>query len=339
MESVPRLISIVIPVFNEAEVLPLLRKRLETLRSSLPYPAEWVMVDDGSRDGTPGYLSKWADSDHQVKVVSLTRNFGHQAAITCGLDVAAGDVVVVMDADLQDPPELIPKMVEEYRKGFDIVYARRAERHGESTFKRLSAFLFYKFMRRFVHSELPQNTGEFRLMSRSSVEALARMREGYRFIRGMTAWLGFSQTEIVFDRPPRAAGNTKFPTIKMLRFAWDAILSFTTLPIRIATYIGIVVILLGVGVAIHALRLRLMSGQAVPGWASLVILNTTMGGMILLFLGLLGEYIGRIYEELKHRPLYIVHTTRNIASVVERPRAYCEPSKLKSSPRPKVRSA
>src|SRR6187399_1753846 len=221
----PGLLSFVIPMYNEAEVLPILIPRLEQLAMSLPCAVEWVVVNDGSRDSTANLLAAWASRDPRVKFVDFARNFGHPAALTAGLDHAVGDAVVVMDADLQDPPEIVAGMLARYREGYDIAYAQRTKRHGETAFKVATAAGFYWIMRAFVHRSLPANSSDFRLMSRSAVDALGHLREGQRFLRGMVTWIGFPQVAVPFERPSRAAGTTKYSTRKMVAFAWDAILS------------------------------------------------------------------------------------------------------------------
>src|SRR3984957_9895638 len=223
----PALLSLIIPLFNEEQVLPLLRERLTALLTQFPCPAELILINDGSTDRTIEHLLKWAAEENRVKVLGLARNFGHQIAVTAGLDAVRGEAVVVMDGDLQDPPELILAMLEEYKKGYDVVYAQRRKREGETIFKRLTAWGFYRFMRRYVHPDLPPDTGDFRLISRPCLNALREMRETHRFLRGMVAWVGFPQTAVQFDRAPRAAGETKYPLTKMLRFAWTAAVSFS----------------------------------------------------------------------------------------------------------------
>jgi dolichol-phosphate mannosyltransferase len=300
----------VIPAYNEEEVLPLLRPRLEALLVTLPCPAEVVFVDDGSRDLTAGMLRAWAATDPRIKVLELSRNFGHQAAVTAGTDHAAGEAVVIMDADLQDPPELVLEMLARYRDGYDVVYAQRARRHGETLLKRMTAAVFYWIMRKFVHRELPASTGDFRLMSRAVTEALSHLREGQRFIRGMVTWLGFAQTSVQFDRPGRAAGTTKYPFRKMFRFAWDAILSFSSAPLRATVYLGFLTFLFGVVVSAYSV-FRWAQGGTVAGWTTIIVLQSFIGGMTLIGLGMVGEYIGRIYDESKQRPIYIVHRATN----------------------------
>ncbi|MFN0121273.1 MAG: glycosyltransferase family 2 protein [Blastocatellia bacterium] len=310
----PTLLSIVIPVYNEQESLPHLRQSLESLATQLPCPVEWILVNDGSRDQTRHLLLAWARTDDRLHVVDFARNFGHQAALTAGLDHAAGDAVAVMDADLQDPPELILDMLTRYCEGYDIAYAQRTRRHGETFFKRATASGFYWLMRKFIHHDLPANTGDFRLMSRDAVNAIRHMREGQRFLRGMITWIGFAQIAVPFERPPRVAGETKFSAHKMLAFAWDAIISFSSAPLQVAMTFGTLVFFFGLGYAGYAFFRAMMYGDLVPGWATLVILQCLIGGSILLCLGIIGEYIGRIYEEIKGRPIYIVRELVNFTA-------------------------
>ncbi len=311
VNSSPRLLSIVLPLYNEQEVLPLLRDRLEKLTPRLPCPVEWILVNDGSRDATGRLLFDWARADPRARVVDLSRNFGHQAAVTAGVDHAAGDAVVIMDADLQDPPELVLEMLKRLAEGFDVVYAQRTRRHGEGIFKRATAKAFYWLMRRFVHPDLPPDTGDFRLMSRSAVEALAHLREGQRFLRGMVTWVGFRQTTVQFERPPRAAGETKYPLRKMIRFAWTAILSFSSLPLHLSTYLGLAVFVFGIAYGAYALVQAIIFHDVVTGWTSIIVLQAVLGGAILVCLGMIGEYVARIYDEIKRRPIYIVRETAN----------------------------
>jgi polyisoprenyl-phosphate glycosyltransferase len=317
----PTLLSFIIPVYNEEEVFLYLRERLVTLAAELPCPVEWIIINDGSSDRTGSLLLDWASEDPRAKVIEFARNFGHQAALTAGLDCAAGDVIVVMDADLQDPPELVHEMLARYREGYDIAFAQRIKRHGEGLFKRASAAAFYWVMKTFIDKDLPQNVGDFRLMSRDAVDALSQMREGQRFMRGMVTWIGFRQIAVPFERAPRAAGETKYSLRKMLRFAWNAILSFSSLPLRAIVYIGILVFLFGTGYGTYAFLRAVIYKDLVPGWATLVILQCVIGGTMLVSLGMIGEYIGRIYDEIKQRPLYIVRRAVNMTSNTKPPRA------------------
>ena len=309
-----QLISLVLPIYNEEDVLPLLLDRLDQLLWRLPCPAEVVFVNDGSRDHTGALLEEAAASRPHLKVIEFSRNFGHQTAITAGTDFAAGDVVVILDADLQDPPELVLDMIQKYQEGFDVVYARRTARHGESWFKRSTAAAFYWLMKKMVHRDLPRDTGDFRLMSRPVAGALRRLREQHRFVRGMVTWVGFRQTAIEFERPPRAAGQTKYPLRKMLAFAWGAITSFSGLPLRAALFAGLAMLTAALIYAVVSGYRALVLGDTVPGWASLVCLQVGLSGGTLLVLGLIGDYIARIYEELKGRPLYIVSSLHNLSA-------------------------
>jgi polyisoprenyl-phosphate glycosyltransferase len=307
------LISLVLPIYNEEEVLPLLLARLDQLLWRLPCPAEVVFVNDGSRDQTGVLLEAAAASRPHLKVIEFSRNFGHQTAITAGTDFAAGDVVVIMDGDLQDPPELVLDMIQKYQEGFDVVYARRTARHGETWFKRVTAAAFYWLMKKMVHRDLPRDTGDFRLMSRPVAGALRRLREQHRFVRGMVTWVGFRQTAIEFERPARAAGQTKYPLRKMFAFAWGAITSFSGLPLRVALFAGAGMLATALMYALYSGYKALVLGDTVPGWASLVCLHVGLSGATLLVLGLIGDYIARIYEELKGRPLYIVRSLHNLS--------------------------
>lgn len=305
------LLSIVIPLFNEEKVLPLLIARLRQLLEQFPGVAEIILVNDGSSDGTISGLYQVAHEDRRFHVINLARNFGHQIAATAGLDEARGDAIVLMDADLQDPPELIFEMLEKYREGYDVVYARRIRREGETAFKRFSAWLFYRMMRLMVSEDLPADTGDYRLVSRRYLNALNQMRETHRFLRGMVTWAGFPQTAVPFVRPARAAGETKYPLRKMLRFAWTAAISFSPFPLRLSLMAGAMIFSIGVAYTIYAL-VRLMLGlYLVPGWTSVIIVNSVGAGAILLGIGVLGEYVARIFEEIKRRPLYFVSARFN----------------------------
>jgi polyisoprenyl-phosphate glycosyltransferase len=305
------LISLVLPVFNEEEVIPLLLPRLHALLSRLPAPCEVLFIDDGSSDRTNELLTSAAKEDTRIKLITFSRNFGHQLAITAGTDFASGDVVIVMDADLQDPPEVVEGMITFYLQGYDVVYGQRISREGETWFKRLTARGFYWLMKKAVHKDLPENVGDFRLMSRPVVEAFKRLREQHRFVRGMVAWLGFKQIAIPFARPARAAGETKYPLRKMLAFAWRAITSFSGMPLRFGLLLGILMMIAAMGYAGYAAFAAVVLKITVPGWSSLVCLMVGLFGLVVAMLGLIGDYIARIYEELKARPLYIVQNTIN----------------------------
>jgi polyisoprenyl-phosphate glycosyltransferase len=302
-----KLISIVVPCYNEEEVLPAAHERISKAMQSLDvFDYELIYVDDGSRDKTPQIMRELQSSDQRVRVIRFSRNFGHQIAVTAGLDAAEGDAVVLIDADLQDPPEIIPEMVARWREGYDVAYGQRSRRQGESAFKLLTAKIFYRLFNRLTAIDLPLDTGDFRLMDRKVVDAVRQMPEHDRFLRGMITWIGFRQVAVPYSRAPRSAGESKYPLFKMLRFAMDGILSFSLVPLRLAIGMG----LLGFGVAmlgvLYALFVRLFTGVWVSGWASLFIAVLFLGGTQLICLGVIGEYIGRIYFEAKQRPLYLI---------------------------------
>jgi polyisoprenyl-phosphate glycosyltransferase len=308
VERVPTLLSVVAPVYNEEELVDAFVERAAAAVAD--YDFELVLVNDGSADSTPQRLDRLAERDPRVRVVHLSRNFGHQAALTAGLEHAVGDVVAMIDADLQDPPELIPEMVQRWQEGADVVYAVRRQREGETAFKLGTASLFYKLFRKLAQVDLEPNSGDFRLLDRKALDALLSMTERSRFLRGMTVWVGFAQTAVSYERDARTAGETKYTLRKMLRFSLDAIASFSHLPLQIATYVG----LISAGVAFIAIpvvaALRLAHSY-LPGFGTLTIAILLLGGIQLIALGVIGEYVGRIYDEVKHRPLYIVREERN----------------------------
>ncbi|MGD8395173.1 MAG: glycosyltransferase [Candidatus Eiseniibacteriota bacterium] len=312
-------LSIVVPVYNEEAVLPACYERLCRVAASLPRDADFVFVNDGSTDGTARLLKRYARDDPRVRIITLSRNFGHQMAITAGIDLAPGEIVVLLDADLQDPPELIPEMLALHDAGFDVVYAQRRSRGGESLFKKATAWLFYRLMRRTVQRDLPGDVGDFRLMGWPVVQALRHVPERHRFVRGLVSWLGFRQTAIEFDRAPRVAGETRYSLWKMVRLAVDAVTSFSYVPLRMATLLGLVVCCAVGAYLLYNLVLTLFTDRLVRGWLSLITVNVLLWGVVLLFLGLLGEYVGRVYEEVKHRPLYVVQDLVNLAPGPERP--------------------
>jgi dolichol-phosphate mannosyltransferase len=271
-------------------------------------------VDDGSTDRSMAILADEAAKDGAVKVLALSRNFGHQIAITAGLDHASGDAVVTMDADLQDPPELISDLAARWREGCDVVYARRRARHGEGLLKRASASVFYRLLGRVASVDIPRDTGDFRLMSRRAVQALRAMRERHRFVRGMSAWIGFTQGSVPFDRAPRAAGETKYGLGKMLRLAADAVVAFSWVPLRLALYVGVAACgLCGTVVFVSSLMWA-FTDRVLPGWMSLTVLIVFLGAVQLLTVGIMGEYVGRILDEVKARPLYFLRSTINLAA-------------------------
>lgn len=298
--------SIVAPVYNEEMLLPEFYRRVVAAMETLDEPFELVLVNDGSRDRSPEIMRQLHAADPRVKIINFSRNFGHQIAITAGIDYARGQAVAVIDSDLQDPPEVILDMIAEWRRGYKIVYAVRAEREGETAFKKATAALFYRLIRKITNIDIPADTGDFRLMDRKVVDALKTMREQKRFMRGLSVWVGFPQTGIHYKRDARKAGETKYPLRKMIRFALDGITAFSYLPLQIATYMGFVVAAISVIFAIVAMILRLSDVKALEGQATTLVAVLFLGGVQLVFLGVIGEYLGRIYDEVKRRPLYIV---------------------------------
>ena len=299
-------ISIIAPIYNEYENIPELYRRIKDVLEPTGDTWELIMVDDGSTDGSTKLISDYRDKDSHVVPVIFARNFGHQIAVTAGLDYSRGDAVVIIDADLQDPPELVLDMLEKWREGYEVVYAVRTEREGETWFKEFTASLFYRLIYRITDVDIPLDTGDFRLLDRKVVNVMGQMRERHRFLRGMSVWVGFKQTGVEYKRAARVAGETKYPFRKMLKFATDAITSFSYFPLQLAMYIGFI----SAGISIFAIPvviiLRLAGSQAFFGQASTLIAVLFLGGVQLISLGILGEYIGRLYDEAKDRPLYIV---------------------------------
>jgi glycosyltransferase involved in cell wall biosynthesis len=304
----PRLLSVVAPVYNEEELVEAFVRR--ACAAVADYSFELVLVNDGSSDRTPELLDRLAEQDPRIRVIHLSRNFGHQAALTAGLEHAVGDVVAMIDADLQDPPELIPTMVARWEEGADVVYAVRKQREGETAFKLATASWFYKLFDRLAQVDLEPNSGDFRLLDRRALDALLTMTERSRFLRGMTVWVGFKQTAVPYERDARHAGETKYTLRKMVRFSLDAIASFSHLPLQLATYVGLMSAGLAF-IAIPIVAVLRLSGSYLPGFGSLTIAILLLGGIQLIALGVIGEYVGRIYDEVKHRPLYIVGEERN----------------------------
>jgi len=305
-------LSIVVPLYNEADNLAELLRRIRTVvRGLTTAPAAWelICVDDGSRDATLAILLDAAAADPHLRIISLSRNFGHQIAATAGLDAAGGDAVVLMDGDLQDPPELIENFLAKFREGYDVVYATRRRRAGESRFKLLTAGIFYRTIRRLTNVSIPVDTGDFRLMSRRVVAALRGSRERHRFIRGLVSWVGYRQTGIEYDRAERFSGESKYPISKMLKFAIDGITAFSEIPLRLATWFGFIVSAVAFVVGIFEIGLRIFTGYNLPGYTSTIFAILFLGGVQLITIGILGEYVGRVYDEIKGRPLYLVAET------------------------------
>ncbi|HSM58277.1 MAG TPA: glycosyltransferase family 2 protein [Candidatus Sulfomarinibacteraceae bacterium] len=304
----PPTISILAPVYNEEPVLPELYRRVKAVMDDLGYPWELVLVDDGSHDRSAEVIARLHEQDKRVKGVSFSRNFGFQVAVTAGLDHAQGDAVILTDADLQDPPEIFPDMIEKWQEGYDVVYGVRASREGETWFKLLTAKVFYRLIYRITDIEIPLDTGDFRLMDRRVVNAIRRMPERNRFLRGMVPWVGFKQTGVPYERRARYAGESKFSSMKqMLPFAIDAITSFSYLPLQLATYMGFVLAVVSLLAIIAVIAVRLF-GPSSPllGQATTLVAVLFLGGVQLISLGIIGEYLGRIYDEVKGRPLYLV---------------------------------
>lgn len=299
-------LSIVVPCYNEEDALGETVRRLTVLCDALDLDAELIFVDDGSADRTRELLKGHAAADARIRVIGLSRNFGHQIAVTAGIDAAAGDAVVLLDADLQDPPEAVLEMVAKWREGFDVVYGTRTERVGESAFKLTTARAFYRLLNLVSDVPIPLDTGDFRLMDRKVVEALKAMPEKDRFVRGMVSWVGFRQTALPYRREERVAGTSKYPLRKMLRFGVDAILSFSTRPLQVSVALGMISAALALLGIFYAVFLRLFTSIWVEGWTALMIAVLFLGGVQLISVGILGEYVGRIYSEIKRRPLYIV---------------------------------
>jgi glycosyltransferase involved in cell wall biosynthesis len=299
--------SIVAPCFNEEGVLHVLYQRVGQAMDQTGEPWELVLVNDGSHDRTPEIMRELRAADPRVKVVDFARNFGHQIAVTAGLDYAQGDAVVIIDADLQDPPEVILEMIDRWQEGYEVVYAVRAERKGETWFKEFTAKLFYRLIYRITDMDIPLDTGDFRLMDRKVVETMKQMKERHRFIRGMTSWVGFRQTGVNYVREERFAGETHYPFRKMFKFALDAITGFSYLPLQLATYLGFIIAALSAVGALLVVYARLFMGTApFYGQATTLVTVLFLGGVQLITLGIIGEYLGRIYDEVKGRPLYIV---------------------------------
>jgi glycosyltransferase involved in cell wall biosynthesis len=303
--------SIVAPAYNEEAVLHELHRRVAQVMDTTGEPWELVIVNDGSQDRTSEIVRELHAADPRVKLVDFARNFGHQPAVTAGLDYARGDAVVMIDADLQDPPEVILEMIERWKQGYEVVYAVRSEREGESWFKEFTARLFYRLIYRITDVDIPMDTGDFRLLDRRAADVLSQMRERHRFIRGMSVWVGFRQTGVTYKRHARFAGETKYPFRKMFRFALDAVTSFSYLPLQLASYLGFGIAALSGLFILAVIFLRLLGSDSPPfyGQATTLVAVLFLGGVQLISIGIIGEYLGRIYDEVKARPLYVVRET------------------------------
>jgi len=301
------LLSVVVPVFNEEEGLNECINRLQQVMSAIGCRWEIVFVNDGSRDGSLAILKNAKETLNNITVIDLSRNFGHQVAITAGIDFAKGDAIVTIDADMQDPPELIPELVAKWQEGYDVVHARRKNREGETIFKLWTATLFYRIVRQMSDIDLPVDVGDYRLISTKAAKALCTIREQHRYIRGLIAWLGFKQTFVDYDRRKRFAGGTKYSLIKMIRLSMDAVTAFSVVPLRLASLAGIFSAALAVFYLGYALYVKFILKTAVLGWTSVIFAVLGIGGIQLICLGIMGEYLGMMYSESKHRPLYLVN--------------------------------
>ena len=311
--------SVVVPIWNEEAVIPELYRRVIETMDSTGESWELICVNDGSHDRSLPMLIELRAQDERVKVIDFSKNFGHQIAITAGADYAEGDAVIVMDADLQDPPDVVLRMIEQWRAGYEVVYAVRAKREGETWFKLLTAKLFYRLMQRISDVNIPLDAGDFRLMDRRVVLAMRQLREKHRFMRGLSSWVGFKQIGVEYERAERYAGETKYPLRKMLRLALNAITSFSYLPLQLATYFGFALAFVSLVGIVLTIILRLSGSSAFAGQATTLVSVLFLGGIQLIFLGIIGEYLGRIYDEVKARPLYIVSRAYGLAQAEREP--------------------
>lgn len=298
--------SIVVPVYNEELVVRESYKRLKEVMDSTGEPYELIFVNDGSRDQTEQLVSELCDADANVRLLSFSRNFGHQTAITAGMDAASGQAIVVIDADLQDPPEVILEMIAKWKEGYDVVYGQRISREGETWFKKLTAKAFYRILKSLTSVDIPVDTGDFRLIDRKVCDVLSSLTEKNRYVRGLVSWVGFRQTAVRFHRKERFAGETKYPLKKMLKFAMDGITTFSYKPLKLTTYVGFLVSFCSFIYLLVVICLKLFTDRTVSGWASTLSVSLLFNGVILMMLGIIGEYIGRIYDETKNRPLYVI---------------------------------
>lgn len=314
------MISIIAPVYNEEKVLPELYRRIVAVMASADEPWELLLINDGSKDQSAEVIAQLHDQDNRVRGLSFSRNFGFQEAVTAGLDYARGDAIILTDADLQDPPEVIPEMIAKWRAGYDVVYGVRSVREGETWFKKMTAKAFYRLIHRITSVNIPLDTGDFRLMDRRVVDAIRGMRERNRFLRGMVPWVGFKQIGVPYVRQARFAGSSKFESVgQMLPFAINAITSFSYLPLRLATYLGFIVASLSAVAIVLVVLIRLMTPSvALEGQATTLTIVLFLGGIQLICLGIIGEYLGRIYDEVKGRPLYLIEQTWGIETLPSR---------------------
>ncbi|PKG21822.1 glycosyltransferase family 2 protein [Niallia nealsonii] len=304
--------SIIIPVFNEEQVIEHTYERLKIVLDSTAETYELLFINDGSRDSTVDILKHLGKTDNHIKIIDFSRNFGHQIAITAGMDYAKGDAIIIIDADLQDPPELILEMIEKWKNGYDVVYAKRTARKGETFFKKQTAALFYRTLRAMTDIEIPIDTGDFRLIDRKVCEQMQNVHERNRFVRGLVSWVGFKQTAVEYERDERYAGETKYPLKRMLKLSIDGITSFSYKPLKIANYLGAALSTIGFIYMLVVLYQKLFTTTTITGWSSIIVIQLFFSGIILMMLGVMGEYVGRIYDEAKNRPLYIVQDVYSV---------------------------
>lgn len=328
MNSTAVTYSVIVPVYNEEEVIEHTYLRLSEVMKKTKEVFELIFVNDGSRDKTVQIIENIKCADSAVRLIDFSRNFGHQIAITAGMDYAQGQAIVVIDADLQDPPEVILLMIEKWKEGYEVVYGKRQKRKGETLFKKWTAMMFYRLLRSMTNVEIPVDTGDFRLIDRKVCDVLRGLKEKNRFVRGLISWIGFRQTSIEYVREERFAGETKYPLKKMIKFALDGITSFSYKPLKIASYVGFAISLGGFIYLLVVIWQRLFTETTESGWASIIAINLIFNGIILMILGVIGEYIGRIYDESKNRPLYIIRHADG--SIKQEQQSAAEPEKLRN---------
>lgn len=302
-----RFISLIVPVYNEEETLIEFHRRLINVLDSNSITAEIIYVNDASTDGSLRIMQNLREEDYRVGIIDLSRNFGKEIAMSAGLDYASGDGVVVIDADLQDPPELIPELIKHWQDGYDVVYCKRIQRKGESVIKRSCAYVFYRLIQKVTQIRIPEDTGDYRLISRRAVDSLKELKEQHRFMKGLFSWIGYSQKEVPYNREPRYAGETKWTYWRLWNFALEGITSFTSAPLKLSTYLGVITALGGFLYALFIVCKKIFYGDPVKGFPTLIVIITILGGVQLLSLGLIGEYLGRMFDETKRRPLYFVN--------------------------------
>lgn len=318
MKSAQPLISLVVPVYNEEDVLTEFHQVVDNTLSPLRFDLEIVYINDGSTDSTLDIINDLRANDGRITLIDLSRHFGKEIALSAGLHKAAGDAVVIIDADLQDPPELIPELIKEWEKGYDVVYAKRTLRRGESVLKKTTAGLFHRIIAHVAKISIPQDTGDFRILSRRAVNALNTFKEQHRFMKGLFAWIGFKQKAVLYERDSRYAGQSKWNYWRLWNFALEGITSFTIAPLKISTYLGTITALSAFGYGIYMVIETLLHGNEVPGYPSLIVIILMLGGIQLVAIGILGEYLGRIFNETKQRPLYFINEYLPCVQVAEK---------------------